>query len=152
MDTILYLVLPCYNEQELLENTAQVTAKKFKMLEKAGRISTLSKIVFVNDGSYDETWTGICKLHRQNKGFVGVNLSKNSGHQNALLAGMLYAKNKADAIITMDADLQDDIDAIDDMLDKLSIMKVMILYMEFANVVIQIHFLREQVQNYFINL
>ncbi len=118
MNNTLYLVIPCYNEQEVLPETARVLNLKFDNLLKSGRINMLSKIVFVNDGSKDSTWETIQMLHKKNHRFIGINLSRNNGHQNALMAGMLYAKNRADVVITMDSDLQDDINAIDEMLDK----------------------------------
>ena len=87
-------------------------------LIKKGLISENSKVVLVNDGSRDKTWDLIKKLHKENDMFVGVNLSRNRGHQNALLAGLMYAKDNADISISMDADLQDDINVIDDMINK----------------------------------
>lgn len=83
-----------------------------------GKISKQSRILFVNDGSTDDTWKIICELHQQDPIFCGVDLSRNRGHQNALLAGLMTAKDRADMVISMDADLQDDIDAVDAMLDK----------------------------------
>ena len=118
MSTILYMVVPCYKEEEVLPETASRLKTKFETLIGNGTISEESKIMFVNDGSTDRTWEIIRKLHNENRLFAGVNLSKNRGHQNALLAGLMTAKEKADAVISMDADLQDDIDAIDEMLDK----------------------------------
>ena len=112
------MVVPCYKEEEVLPETASRLQTKFETLIGEGIISEKSKIMFVNDGSADRTWEIICKLHNENRLFAGVNLSKNRGHQNALLAGLMTAKDNADAVISMDADLQDDIDAIDEMLDK----------------------------------
>ena len=113
---ILYLIIPCYNEEAVLPETARQLSLKFNSL--SGKISPSSRIVFVNDGSSDRTWEIIQQLHRQNRIFSGLNLSCNRGHQNALLAGLMTVKDHCDAAISMDADLQDDIDAIDGMLEK----------------------------------
>lgn len=118
MTNKLYVVLPCYNEQEMLLETARVLKNKLEILMKKNKISKDSKICFVNDGSTDNTWKIICSLNKKNNVFTGINLSSNRGHQNALLAGLLSSKNKADMVISMDADLQDDVNAIDDMVDK----------------------------------
>ncbi len=118
MNNILYMVIPCYNEQEVLHETAKRLREKYSALIAAGKISAASRIVFVNDGSKDTTWQIICDLHKSDKIFSGVNLSRNRGHQNALLAGLMTVKDFADVTISMDADLQDDINAIDEMLDK----------------------------------
>ena len=118
MNDTLYAVIPCYNEQEVLHETAKRLREKFLSLIDAGKISSQSRIVFVNDGSKDSTWKIIREMHEQDKIFSGINLSRNRGHQNALLAGLLTVKNCADMIISMDADLQDDINAIDEMIDK----------------------------------
>lgn len=118
MRETLYLVVPCYNEQEVLPETAKRLNKKLTSLIDTERISKHSKIVLVNDGSKDSTWEIITQLHDNNSLFLGVNLSRNKGHQNALLAGLMVAKEYADMVISMDADLQDDIDAIDEMVDK----------------------------------
>ncbi len=115
---ILYVVVPCYNEQEVLAETSKRLREKFQVLAGSGKIDEKSRIVFVNDGSKDNTWKIIEELHRQDHVFSGINLSRNRGHQNALLAGLMTAKDYADAVISMDADLQDDINAIDEMLDK----------------------------------
>ena len=117
-DTVLYFVLPCYNEEAVLPETAKRLLIKYEQLVRDGRISRDSRILFVNDGSSDRTWQMIRDLHRKNPVFSGLSLSRNRGHQNALLAGLLYAKDRADAAISMDADLQDDIGAVDEMLDK----------------------------------
>ena len=114
----LYLVIPCYKEEEVLPETAKRLQIKMQNLINSQKISADSKVVFVNDGSTDRTWEIIQQLHKENSLFEGVNLSKNRGHQNALLAGLMTVKNYADVTISMDADLQDDIDAIDEMLDK----------------------------------
>lgn len=118
MEKVLYVVIPCYNEEEVLDETAKQIDKKLKSLIKANKISKKSKVMFVNDGSKDKTWEKILDLHETNSLFTGICLSRNKGHQNALLAGLLTAKNYADAVISMDADLQDDINAIDEMIDK----------------------------------
>lgn len=118
MSIILNIVIPCYNEQEVLPETSSRLLNKMQDLIHSEKISRKSRITFVNDGSKDETWNLICDLHKENSIFSGVNLSINKGHQNALLAGLLTVMNDADVVISMDADLQDDINAIDEMLDK----------------------------------
>lgn len=118
MSNCLYIVIPCYNEQEVLGETALRLKNKIIKLQTEGKVSEESKIVFVNDGSKDQTWNLICELHRQEPLFLGINLSRNRGHQNALLAGLLSVKKYADVVISMDADLQDDINAVDQMIDK----------------------------------
>ncbi len=115
---ILYLVIPCYNEQEVLPETAKQLLAKITSLISAKKISPKSRIVFVNDGSKDQTWNIIADLHEQNPIFQGVNLSRNKGHQNALLAGLMTVKSFCDMTISLDADLQDDINAIDEMVEK----------------------------------
>ena len=114
--TILYVVVPCYNEEEVLPETSKQLREKY--LELKEQISPLSRIVFVNDGSKDKTWEIICKLHEEDPCFSGINLSRNRGHQNALLAGLMTVKKYCDVAISMDADLQDDINAINEMLNK----------------------------------
>ena len=114
----LFCVIPCYNEQEVLPETSKRLEAKLKDLIAAGKISDDSRILFVNDGSKDNTWNIIKDLHEKNEIFQGINLSKNMGHQNALLAGLMTAKDLCDAAISLDADLQDDINAIDEMVDK----------------------------------
>ena len=118
MSKTLYVVVPCYKEEEVLPETAVRLKVKIKDLMARGRISAGSKVLFVNDGSSDGTWGLICQFCEESPIFAGINLSRNRGHQNALLAGLMTAKDHADAAISMDADLQDDIDAIDLMLDK----------------------------------
>lgn len=118
MAEIMYIVIPCYNEEEMLPITAKALMKKMDGLKEEGRISPESKVMFVDDGSKDKTWQIINQLHMLSPMFTGVKLSRNKGHQNALLAGLMTAKNYADIIVSMDADLQDDIDAIDGFLDK----------------------------------
>lgn len=119
-DTILYVVIPCYNEQEVLNLTYHQLDEKLNSLTEREMISNKSRVVFVDDGSADNTWNIINELHIKNKRFSGIKLSRNRGHQNALLAGMHYASDKADIIISIDADLQDDINAIDEMIEKYS--------------------------------
>ncbi len=115
---ILYVVVPCYNEEEVLHDTAQKLYEKMKYLKETDKISAKSRIVFVDDGSKDSTWSMITELHNQEETFQGLKLSRNKGHQNALLAGLLIAKDYCDFTISLDADLQDDINAIDEMIDK----------------------------------
>lgn len=113
MREVLYLVIPCYNEEEVLRETSKRLLEKVNKMIKDGKVSSKSKILFVNDGSKDKTWSIIEELYRRNNIFSGVNLSKNRGHQNALLAGLMVAKEYADMVISLDADLQDDIDVIE---------------------------------------
>lgn len=114
----LYMVIPCYNEEEVLPETAGRLCKKLEGLVEAGKIAPDSRILFVDDGSRDGTWALITRLHRENQLVEGLKLARNRGHQNALLAGLEKAMECADMAISMDADLQDDIDAIDGMLDR----------------------------------
>ncbi len=114
----LYLVIPCYNEEEVLPETSKRLKEKYNALMDAGKITRDSKIVFVNDGSKDKTWELITALHAADPVFRGICLSRNKGHQNALMAGLMTVKSECDAAISMDADLQDDINAIDAMVDK----------------------------------
>lgn len=118
MNNKLYLVIPCYKEEEVLPETARRLQQKIQNLINDQKISSDSRVVFVNDGSTDHTWKIIQQLHKQNSMFEGINLSRNRGHQNALLAGLMTVREYADVTISMDADLQDDINAIDEMLDK----------------------------------
>lgn len=113
---ILYVVIPCYKEQEALPETARVLKVKMTELIRSEMISPKSRVMFVNDGSKDRTWEIIQELHEEDKLFSGVNLSRNRGHQNALLAGLMTAVKDADMLISMDADLQDDINAMDAMI------------------------------------
>lgn len=117
-EKILYLVIPCYNEEEVLEETTRQLKIKMEKLIKDKVISDKSRVMYVNDGSRDKTWELIEKIDKQEKYFTGISLSRNRGHQNALLGGLMTAKKYADVIISMDADLQDDINAIDEMLEK----------------------------------
>ena len=117
-DNILYIVVPCYNEEEVLSESIKLLTKKVDKSIKDNKINKNSKILFVNDGSKDNTCKIIKDNSKTNRLVTGISLSRNRGHQNALLAGLLTAKNHADIIISMDADLQDDINAIDEMLEK----------------------------------
>lgn len=118
MNDILYYVLPCYNEEEVLPETSKRLLDKLHQLVNEGKVSHESRILFVNDGSSDHTWDIIKQLHKKDQTFSGLSLSRNRGHQNALLAGLMYAKHYCDVSISMDADLQDDINASDEMIDK----------------------------------
>ena len=118
MDNTLYLVVPCYNEEEVLPEAARRLGEKLRALIAAGKISGESRVLFVNDGSKDHTWALIAALHREDKLFSGICLSRNRGHQNALLAGLMTAKDLCDVAVSMDADLQDDIGAVDAMVDR----------------------------------
>ena len=113
MKPVLYIVIPCYNEEKVLPITSGMFLEKLKSLISADIISDDSRIMFVNDGSRDSTWDIITKLSGEQKYFTGLSLSRNRGHQNALLAGLMTAKDCADMVISMDADLQDDINAMD---------------------------------------
>lgn len=113
MSDILYLVIPCYNEEEVLHETAKRLLEKINTMIAKKLISDKSKILFVNDGSKDGTWNIVEELNKKNNIFSGINLSRNRGHQNALLAGLMTAKEYADMAISLDADLQDDVDVID---------------------------------------
>lgn len=116
MSHILYIVVPCYNEQEVLPETSKRLFDKVKTLREQQKIDEKSRVLFVNDGSKDATWPIIRDLCESNPVYAGVNLSRNRGHQNALLAGITTAVAHADMIVSMDADLQDDIDAMDEMI------------------------------------
>ena len=118
MEDILYIVVPCYNEKEVLPETSRRLKEKLEALMAAGTISRESRVLFVNDGSKDKTWQLIEELHQSSPIFSGVDLSRNRGHQNALLAGLMTAKERCDMAISMDADLQDDIDAVDAMVEQ----------------------------------
>ena len=113
----LYIVEPCYNEEEVLPETSKRLKEKMNQLIKAKKISTDSHVVFVNDGSKDKTWELISSYSEKDHLFGGINLSRNRGHQNALLAGLMTVKEDADMVISMDADLQDDINAVDKFVD-----------------------------------
>lgn len=113
----LCIVVPCYNEEEVLNETASRLKLKYEALISGGQISDSSRIVFVDDGSKDKTWEIISALHEKDSCFEGIKLSRNRGHQNALLAGLMTVKDSFDAVISMDADLQDDINAVDKMVE-----------------------------------
>ena len=117
MTPVLYIVVPCYNEEKVLPLTSPMFLKKLLDLASAGKISRDSRILFVNDGSRDGTWKLISSLSDLNPHFAGISLSRNRGHQNALLAGLMYAKDRADVTISIDCDGQDDINAMDQMID-----------------------------------
>lgn len=116
--TKLYIAVPCYNEEEVLpDSSAKLCAKMVKMMDE-GKITHDSRIVFIDDGSKDKTWEIISNLHSENGIFQGIKLSRNRGHQNALLCGLMTLKDKCDAVISIDADLQDDIEVFDEMVEK----------------------------------
>ena len=117
-EPILYVVVPCYNEEEVLEETTKQLKAKMESLISKKDISAKSKVMYVNDGSKDRTWEIIKKINKNEKLFTGITLSRNRGHQNALLGGLMTAKEYADIVISMDADLQDDINAMDEMIKK----------------------------------
>ncbi len=114
----LYLVVPCYNEEEVLPETVKRLTEKLTSMIEQGIVSENSRMLFVNDGSKDETWTIIDYFCDENPLVAGINLSRNKGHQNALMAGLMVAKEYADMVISLDADLQDDINAIDKFVEK----------------------------------
>ncbi len=114
----LFIVVPCYNEEEVLPETSRRLLAKMEALIAEGKIAPDSRIALVNDGSKDKTWQIITELHKSNPLFTGINLSRNRGHQNALLGGLMTVMDEADMAISMDADLQDDINAVDEMVDK----------------------------------
>ena len=114
----LYIVIPCYNEEKVLPITAPMFLKKIEELVEAGKIAPDSRILFVNDGSKDSTWQIITELSKENCHYTGICLSRNRGHQNALLAGLMEAKELCDITISIDCDGQDDINAMDKMVDE----------------------------------
>ncbi|MEE3468065.1 MAG: glycosyltransferase, partial [Eubacterium sp.] len=105
---VLYMVVPCYNEEGVIEETTKRLSAKLKDMIARKKINDKSRIVYVNDGSKDGTWRLINKLYKEYDLVSAINLSRNRGHQNAVLAGLMYAKDRADIAISMDADLQDD--------------------------------------------
>ncbi len=117
MKPILYIVVPCYNEEDVLPQTSSLFATKINDLYIDGKISEKSRVLFVNDGSKDSTWENITNLSKENDVFEGISLSRNRGHQNALLAGLDQARKYADITVSIDCDGQDDINAIDKMVD-----------------------------------
>ena len=116
--SVLYLVIPCYNEEEVLPETSKRLVSKLESLIKDGKVDKDSKILFVDDGSKDNTWKMICDYHNKSDIISGVKLSRNKGHQNALLAGLSVANKFCDCAISLDADLQDDVEVIDEFLLK----------------------------------
>ncbi len=114
---VLYIVIPCYNEAEVLPTTAPMFLGKLEALIADGKIAENSKIMFVNDGSKDSTWELICSLANENAHYVGISQSRNRGHQNAVLAGLMESKAKCDITISIDCGGQDDINAMDEMVD-----------------------------------
>ena len=117
MTPVLYLIIPCYNEEAVLPVTAPMFLKKIQDLIQSGKISDASRVLFVNDGSSDATWKIICDLALQDKHYIGIAQSRNRGHQNAVLAGLMEAKDLCDITISIDCDGQDDINAVDRMVD-----------------------------------
>lgn len=115
---IIWLVIPCYNEEQVLPETARRLLEIMSRLSGQGKISSESKIAMINDGSKDGTWELIRKMHEENSIFTGINLSRNRGHQNALVAGMMTAMRYADAMISLDADLQDDVEVIEQFIER----------------------------------
>lgn len=113
MADTLYLVVPCYNEEQVLPETSKRLTQKLQTMIDSGTVHAQSRILLVNDGSRDRTWEMICELHAQNPLISGLKLSRNKGHQNALLAGLMTAMPLCDMAISLDADLQDDVDVID---------------------------------------
>ena len=114
----LFIVIPCYNEEAVLPITAPMFRDKLLSLTQQGKISPDSRVLFVNDGSKDNTWNLICQLAKEDEHYMGICLSRNRGHQNALLAGLMEAKDKCDITISIDCDGQDDINAMDAMVDE----------------------------------
>ena len=114
---VLYIVIPCYNEQDVLPVTSGMFLDKIKSLIEKGRVAPESRVVFVNDGSKDTTWSIIQELAKSDEHFEGVCLSRNRGHQNALLGGLMTVKDRCDITISIDCDGQDDINAMDAMVD-----------------------------------
>lgn len=112
---VLYIVIPCYNEEKVLPMTAPLFRDKIRELADGGKISGESRVLFVNDGSKDTTWEIICALAKEDSVYKGISLSRNRGHQNALLAGLMEAKELCDITISIDCDGQDDINAMNEM-------------------------------------
>ena len=113
MADILYIVVPCYNEEKVIEETTRQLSAKINNLIDQEKIDKASRILYVDDGSKDKTWHIVCDIFERNELVTGIKLSRNRGHQNALLAGLLEAAEHADMIVSMDADLQDDINVLD---------------------------------------
>lgn len=117
MEPRLYIIIPCYNEDEVLPITSKMFLEELKLLIEKEKISENSRILFVNDGSKDKTWNLIKELSQKDEHFIGICQSRNRGHQNAVLAGMMEAKDVADITISIDCDGQDDIAAMEEMID-----------------------------------
>ena len=115
---VLWIIIPCYNEQEVLPVTAPLFLDKLQFLVRSSRVDEKSRILFVNDGSKDQTWEIIRRLAEEDPRFIGISQSRNRGHQNALVAGMMEAKDRCDITITIDCDGQDDLNAMDEMVDQ----------------------------------
>lgn len=118
MTPILYIVIPCYNEEEVLPITCKLFLEKIEELIQLGMVDKKSRILFVNDGSKDKTWEIICALANENEKFIGISQSRNRGHQNAVLAGLMEAKDLCDITISIDCDGQDDINAMNQMVEE----------------------------------
>lgn len=117
-NAILYIIIPCYNEEKVLPITSTMFLEKMESLVDKGKISDKSRIMFVNDGSKDQTWEIICELAKTDEHYMGISQSRNRGHQNAVLAGLMEAKDNCDITISIDCDGQDDINAMDKMVDE----------------------------------
>ena len=116
---ILWIVIPCYNEEKVLPITAPMFLQKLQSLAEKGLVSDKSRVLFVNDGSRDSTWELICRFAKEDEHFIGISQSRNRGHQNAVLAGLMEAKaSDCDVTISIDCDGQDDINAMDEMVQK----------------------------------
>lgn len=118
MKPVLYIIIPCYNEEAVLPVTAPMFLEKINQLTADGKIANDSRVLFVNDGSKDKTWEIIRGLAKQDEHFIGISQSRNRGHQNAVLAGLMEAKDRCDITISIDCDGQDDINAMDEMVEK----------------------------------
>lgn len=115
---VLYIIIPCYNEEKVLPITSEMFLEKIHALVQTGKIDDESRIMFVNDGSKDRTWEIICELANKDEHYIGISQSRNRGHQNAVLAGLMEAKDRCDITISIDCDGQDDINAMDQMVDE----------------------------------
>ena len=118
MAPILYIIVPCYNEEKVIPITQEIFLNELELLISKDKISSESKVMFVNDGSKDKTWELICDLAAKNSHFIGISQSRNRGHQNAVLAGLMEAKDKCDITISIDCDGQDDVTAMEKMVDE----------------------------------
>ena len=117
-ETILYIVIPCYNESEVLPVTSGLFLDELNILIKKGKVSEKSRILFVDDGSKDNTWSIIKNLSKNDEHFIGISQSRNRGHQNAVLAGLMEAKDVASVTVSIDCDGQDDITVMEKMVDE----------------------------------